>query len=94
MPGHAPAAADPRLREQLARLQAGFGSLAGALQDGAPTGALAEARSTEYQAFAQSLWDMALLEATMQQVAESGQQVLHRLTQGRMDGAAPQATEA
>ncbi len=85
--GQAPAAADSQLREQLARLQAGFGSLAGVLRGGAPTLALAEARSTEYQAFAQSLRDMALLEATMQQVAESGQQVLHRLTQGRTDGA-------
>ena len=89
--GQAPAAADPQLREQLARLQAGFASLAGAVQGGAPTLALAEARSTEYQAFAQSLRDMALLEATMQQVAESGQQVLHRLTQGRMDGVDKQA---
>ena len=40
---------------------------------------LAEAQSAEYQAFAQSLRDMALLEATMQQVAESGQRVLQRL---------------
>jgi HAMP domain-containing protein len=84
--GQAPAAADPQLREQLARLQAGFGALAGAVQSAAPTVALAEARSSEYQAFAQSLRDMALLEATMQQVAESGQQVLHRLTRGRLDG--------
>jgi len=84
--GQAPAAADPQLREQLARLQAGFASLAGGLQGAAPSLALAEARSSEYQAFAQSLRDMALLEATMQQVAEAGQQVLHRLTQGRMDG--------
>ena len=91
--GQAPAAADPQLREQLARLHAGFGSLAGALQGGAPTAALAEARSTEYQAFAQSLRDMALLEATMQQVAESGQQVLHRLTQGRMNGVDKKATD-
>ena len=85
--GQAPATAHPLLREQLARLQAGFASLAGALQGGAPTLALAAARSAEYQAFAQSLRDMALLEATMQQVAESGQQVLHRLTQGRMEAA-------
>lgn len=84
--GQAPAAADARLREQLARLQAGFAALAGGLQGAAPGLALAEARSSEYQAFAQSLRDMALLEATMQQVAEAGQQVLHRLTQGRMDG--------
>jgi HAMP domain-containing protein len=91
--GQAPATAHPLLREQLARLQAGFASLAGALQGGAPTLALAAARSAEYQAFAQSLRDMALLEATMQQVAESGQQVLHRLTQGRMDAANKKAPD-
>ena len=44
---------------------------------------LAEAQSAEYQAFAQSLRDMALLEATMQQVAESGQRVLQSQQQGR-----------
>ena len=36
----------------------------------------------EYRAFAQSLRDMAALEATMQAVAESGQQVLQRLSAG------------
>jgi len=81
--GQAPAAADPLMQEQLVRLQDGFGALADALQNTLPPLALAEARSTEYQAFAQSLRDMALLEATMQKVAESGQQVLHRLSQGR-----------
>ena len=89
--GQVPAAADPQLRAQLSQLQAGFGTLAGALQSAVPPLALAEARSTEYQAFAQSLRDMALLEATMQQVAESGQQVLHRLTHGRNNGSDKQA---
>ena len=83
--GQAPAAADARLRDQLARLQAGFSALAGSLPGSAPNGALAEERSAEYRAFAQSLRDMALLEATMQQVAESGHQVLQRLTRGRTD---------
>lgn len=81
--GQAPAAADPLMQGQLVRLQDGFGALAGALQNTSPPLALAEARSAEYQAFAQSLRDMALLEATMQKVAESGQQVLQRLSQGR-----------
>ena len=47
---------------------------------------------------AQSLRDMALLEATMQGVAEAGQQVLHRLTQGRQGAASrvvlPEASAA
>jgi hypothetical protein len=94
--GRAPGAADPALHEPLARLQASFGALAQMLQQGASTLALAEAQSAEYQAFAQSLRDMALLEATMQKVAESGQQVLHRLTQGRqrVDAAVPGAPPA
>jgi len=37
----------------------------------------------EYKAFAQSLREMALLEATMQKVAENGQQVLQRLAAGQ-----------
>ncbi len=86
--GQVPAAANPGLREQLARLQSGFGALALAVQETAPPLAVAEAQSAEYQAFAQSLRDMALLEATMQGVAEAGQQVLHRLTQGRQGLAA------
>ena len=72
-----------RLLEQIDRLDARFATLAAALKDQVPPAALAEAQSTEYQAFAQSLREMALLEATMQKVAESGQDVLHRLTQGR-----------
>jgi HAMP domain-containing protein len=68
------------LRQQLARLQGSFGTLAAALEQAAPPVVLAEAQSAEYQAFARSLREMALLEATMQKVAESGQQVLQRLT--------------
>ena len=40
---------------------------------------VSEAQAAEYKSFAQSLREMALLEATMQKVAESGQQVLQRL---------------
>lgn len=36
--------------------------------------------STEYRSLAQTLREMALLEANMQNIAQSGQQVLHRLT--------------
>jgi hypothetical protein len=42
-----------------------------------------QAQSAEYQAFMVSLRQMALLEATMQKVAEAGQHVLQRLEQGR-----------
>jgi HAMP domain-containing protein len=81
--GQVPAAAGPALREPLARVQDSFARVNAALQAGAPPLAVAEAQSAEYRAFAQSLRDMALLEATMQKVAESGQRVLARLTQGR-----------
>ena len=37
-------------------------------------------QSDQYRALAQSLREMALLEASMQAIAQSGQQVLHRLT--------------
>ena len=75
------------LRALLARLQASFAAVSDALREGAPPLAVAEAQSADYRAFAQSLREMALLEATMQKVAESGQQVLHRLSQGRQAGA-------
>jgi HAMP domain-containing protein len=81
--GQVPAAASPALREPLARVQDSFARVNAALQSHAPPVAVAEAQSAEYRAFAQSLRDMALLEATMQKVAESGQRVLARLTQGR-----------
>ncbi len=44
---------------------------------------VAEAQAIEYRAFGQSLREMALLEATMQTVAEAGRRVLQRLAQGR-----------
>ena len=49
---------------------------------------VAQAQSAEYQAFAQSLREMAVLEATMQSVAESGQRVLQRIQAGRQGAAA------
>ena len=77
----APRALPPAtLRAQFARLQGSFAAVSEALRGMAPPMAVAEAQSAEYQAFAQSLREMAVLEATMQKVAESGQQVLHRLT--------------
>jgi hypothetical protein len=81
--GQLDVAASDGLRAQVARLQASFDTVSDALRDMAPPMAVAEAQSAEYQAFAQSLREMAVLEATMQKVAESGQQVLHRLSQGR-----------
>jgi hypothetical protein len=68
-------------------MRASFEAVNEALQQAAPPLAMPEAQSAQYQAFAQSLRDMALLEATMQQVAESGQQVLQRLSQGRSGAA-------
>ena len=88
--GRLPGSADPLLREQLQRLHESFQALASALEPALQPQVQAEAQSAEYRAFAQSLRDMAALEATMQAVAESGRQVLHRLTQGRQalpDGA-------
>ena len=80
--GQWPASADPLLRDHLLRLQASFEALAGALPASQPPQAQADARVGDYRAFAQSLRDMAALEATMQAVAESGQQVLQRLSAG------------
>lgn len=67
------------LRDQLARLRNRFDAVNAALHDAAPPVLVAESQAAEYQAFSQSLREMALLEATMQKVAESGQQVLKRL---------------
>ncbi len=88
--GQVPAATSPALREPLARAQDSFVKVTSALQISAPSLGVAEAQSAEYRAFAQSLRDMALLEATMQNVAEAGQRVLARLTRGRQM-AAPSA---
>ena len=73
-------AASGTLRAQVAQLQGSFEAVSAALRAMAPPMAVAEAQSAEYQAFAQSLREMAVLEATMQKVAESGQQVLQRLS--------------
>lgn len=75
--------AGPALRAQLERLRDSFGAVSGALQTMAPPVMVADAQAAEYKAFAQSLREMALLEATMQKVAESGQQVLQRLAAGQ-----------
>ena len=71
------------VREQLAQLRDSFEAVHGALRQAAPPVVVSDSQSAEYQAFAQSLRDMALLEATMQKVAESGQMVLQRLSAGR-----------
>ena len=73
------------MREQVGRLRQSFVAVTEALQQvvGAePTGALAGDMPVQMQALAKSFHDMALLEATMQQVALSGQQVLQRLARG------------
>jgi len=73
------------MREQVGRLRQSFVAVTEALQQvvGAePTGAQAGDTPVQLQALAKSFHDMALLEATMQQVAVSGQQVLQRLSRG------------
>lgn len=89
--GTEPAATNDGVRAQLLRLQASFAAVSEALKGVAPPLAVADAQSGEYRAFAQSLREMAVLEATMQQVASSGQQLLQRLTQGRQGSAGPAA---
>ena len=81
--GALPAPAGAELQAQLARLRQSFAAVATALTDVAPPVVVAQAQSAEYQALAQSLREMALLEGSMQQVAEAGQRVVQRLTQGR-----------
>ena len=81
--GQLPEATAPVLREQRARLRQSFSTVNTALRNAAPPIVVAQAQTAEVQAFAQSLRDMAVLEAAMQKVAESGQQVLQRLAQGK-----------
>lgn len=81
--GQLPPPTADALRQQTARLRERFDSVARAIQLASPPVQVAQAQSAEYQAFAQSLREMALLEATMQSVAESGQRVLQRLQLGR-----------
>jgi methyl-accepting chemotaxis protein len=71
------------LRSQLAKLQSSFSSITNAVKEASPSPELAKAQAAQYQALSQSLREMALLEASMQKVAESGQQVLQRLEKGR-----------
>lgn len=85
--GALPAPAGAEVQAQLGRLRQSFAAVAGALTDVAPPVVVAQAQSAEYQALAQSLREMALLEGSMQQVAEAGQRVVQRLTQGRPERA-------
>jgi methyl-accepting chemotaxis protein len=81
-------AANPLLREQLQRVRLGFERVTKAVQGSAAPVVASEAQAAEYQAFGRSLREMALLEATMQSVAESGQRLLQRLTHGQKRAAA------
>ncbi len=73
------------LRAQLTKLQSSFSSITLAVQNASPSPELAQAQAAQYQALSLSLREMALLEASMQKVAESGQQVIHRIAKGRSD---------
>jgi methyl-accepting chemotaxis protein len=76
-------AANPVLREQLQRVRLGFERVTQAVQGSAAPVVASDAQAAEYQAFGRSLREMALLEATMQTVAESGQRLLQRLSHGQ-----------
>lgn len=67
------------LRAPLAQLEARFEAVLQALEAAAPPVLTSGRQSAEFQAFAQSLREMAVLEAQMKAVAESGQRVLQRL---------------
>ena len=71
------------LQPPLQRARDSFDRLQTALQAAQPPLTVSEEQAAEYRAFAQSLREMALLEASMSQVAESGQRVLARLTQAQ-----------
>lgn len=73
------------LRGHVERLRQSFEAVTRALQAAAPPVVVAHEQSAQYQAFAQALREMALLEATMQTVAGNGRQLLQRLTHGRAE---------
>jgi HAMP domain-containing protein len=79
--GAVPADVMAALQPPLQRARDSFERLQTALQAAQPPLTVTEEQAAEYRAFAQSLREMALLEASMSQVAESGQRVLARLTQ-------------
>jgi len=63
----------------LAELRNRFDTVLRTLEQAAPTVLVADAQRDGYQAFAESLREMAVLETQMQAVAETGQRVLQRL---------------
>lgn len=71
------------LREPIERLRQRFDEVGRALEQALPPVPAARAQAAEYEAFAQSLREMAVLESTMQAVAESGQLLLQRLVRER-----------
>ena len=81
--GQVPAPTAVPLRDQVTRLRDSFARVTQALQQASPPIVVAQAQSAEYQAFALSLREMAVLEATMQTVAESGQRLLQRISKGK-----------
>jgi methyl-accepting chemotaxis protein len=81
--GQVPAPTAVPLRDQVTRLRDSFSRVTQALQQASPPILVAQAQSAEYQAFALSLREMAVLEATMQTVAESGQRLLQRISKGK-----------
>jgi hypothetical protein len=81
--GQLPAPAQAALQEPLARAQASLAQWDARLLNAPGPAAAGDTQADDYRSFAQALRDMAVLEATMEKVAESGQRVLARLTHGR-----------
>ncbi len=73
-------AGNAAVRAQLARLRSSFAAMAAALPQAAPAAGGATDMPDDYQALTRALREMAMLEATMQAVAESGQRVIQRLS--------------
>jgi methyl-accepting chemotaxis protein len=80
--------------EALQSMRTSFDAVCRALEQAAPTVQITQAQSAEYQAFAQSLRDMAVLEAAMQKVAESGRHLLAQLAQPREESLQPHLAES
>lgn len=74
------------LRESVAAVTQRFAAVHEALRSLAPSpGAATAPREGDFRAFAQALREMAVLESTMQNVAESGRRLVQQLQQGRSE---------
>jgi len=72
-----------QLREKLEQLQKSFTAVSDVVKSVAPAPRLAEKDANQYIALSQSLKEMAILEGSMQKVAEAGRLLVQRLEKGR-----------